>query len=92
MAEIKQEEYLVSERQRTEGYMVAVEADTYEEARAIAYQHLDEERLTPQQQRTSNIKIVVDLFPGICYHILVRRDRKEAHYGRSYYCKKQRPL
>ena len=38
MAEIKQEEYLVSERQRTEGYMVAVEADTYEEARAIAYQ------------------------------------------------------
>lgn len=38
MAEIRQEEYLVSERQRTEGYMVAVEADTYEEARAIAYQ------------------------------------------------------
>ena len=38
MAEIKQEEYLVNEEQRTEGYMVAVEADTYEEARAIAYQ------------------------------------------------------
>lgn len=37
MAEIKQEEYLVNERQRTEGYMVAVDADTYEEARAIAY-------------------------------------------------------
>lgn len=38
MAEIRQEEYLVNEEQKTEGYMVAVEADTYEEARAIAYQ------------------------------------------------------
>lgn len=44
MAEIKQEEYLVNEGQRTEGYMVAVEADTYEEARAIAYQRWAEKK------------------------------------------------
>ena len=44
MAEIKQEEYLVNEEQRTEGYMVAVEADTYEEARAIAYQRWAEKK------------------------------------------------
>lgn len=42
MAEIRQEEYLVNEEQKTEGYMVAVEADTYEEARAIAYQRWGE--------------------------------------------------
>lgn len=44
MAEIRQEEYLVNEEQRTEGYMVAVEADTYEEARAIAYRRWAEKK------------------------------------------------
>lgn len=44
MAEIRQEEYLVNEEQKTEGYMVAVEADTYEEARAIAYQRWAEKK------------------------------------------------
>lgn len=44
MAEIKQEDFLTDERQRTEGYMVAVEADTYEEARAIAYQRWAEKK------------------------------------------------
>lgn len=44
MAEIKQEDFLVNEEQRTEGYMVAVEADTYEEARAIAYQRWAEKK------------------------------------------------
>lgn len=38
MARIMQEEFLTNERNRTEGYMVAVDADTYEEARALAYQ------------------------------------------------------
>ena len=44
MAEIKQEDFLVNEEQKTEGYMVAVEADTYEEARAIAYQRWAEKK------------------------------------------------
>lgn len=37
MARIMQDEFLTNENQETEGYMVAVDADTYEEARAIAY-------------------------------------------------------
>ena len=37
MARIMQDEYLTNDEQKTEGYMVAVDADTYEEARAIAY-------------------------------------------------------
>lgn len=50
MAEIRQEEFLVNEEQRTEGYMVAVEADTYEEARAIAYQRWAEKKPEVRQR------------------------------------------
>jgi hypothetical protein len=50
MAEIRQEEYLVNEEQKTEGYMVAVEADTYEEARAIAYQRWAEKKPEVQER------------------------------------------
>ncbi len=37
MARIMQEEFLTDGQQETEGYMVAIDADTYAEARAIAY-------------------------------------------------------
>lgn len=49
MAEIRQEEFLMNEEERMEGYMVAVEADTYEEARAIAYRRWAQ--MKPEVQR-----------------------------------------
>lgn len=59
MAKIRQEEFLTDERQRTEGYMVAVEADTYEEARAIAYQRWAE--MKPEVQRRVREETMADL-------------------------------
>jgi len=59
MAEIRQEEYLVNEEQKTEGYMVAVEADTYEEARAIAYRRWAE--MKPEVQRRVREETMADL-------------------------------
>ncbi len=59
MAEIRQEEFLTNEEERTEGYMVAVEADTYEEARAIAYQRWAE--MKPEVQRRVREEMAADL-------------------------------
>lgn len=59
MAEIRQEEFLMSEEERTEGYMVAVEADTYEEARAIAYRRWAQ--MKPEVQRRMREEMMTDL-------------------------------
>lgn len=59
MAKIRQEEFLTDERQRTEGYMVAVEADTYEEARAIAYRRWAE--MKPEIQRRVREETMADI-------------------------------
>lgn len=59
MAEIRQEEFLMDERERTEGYMVAVEADTYEEARAIAYRRWAQ--MKPEVQRRVREETMADL-------------------------------
>ncbi len=59
MVEIRQEEFLTDERERTEGYMVAVEADTYEEARAIAYRRWAE--MKPEVQRRVREETMADL-------------------------------
>lgn len=59
MAEIRQEEFLTNEEERTEGYMVAVEADTYEEARAIAYRRWAQ--MKPEVQRRVREETMVDI-------------------------------
>lgn len=59
MAEIRQEEFLMSEEERTEGYMVAVEADTYEEARAIAYRRWAQ--MKPEVQQRMREEMITDL-------------------------------
>ena len=59
MAEIRQEEFLTNEEERTEGYMVAVEADTYEEARAIAYRRWAE--MKPEVQRRVREETMADI-------------------------------
>lgn len=62
MAEIKQEDFLVNEEQRTEGYMVAVEADTYEEARAIAYQRWAEKKPEVEERMQEEAMAELALF------------------------------
>lgn len=59
MAKIRQEEFLMDERERTEGYMVAVEANTYEEARAIAYRRWAE--MKPEVQRRVREETMADI-------------------------------
>lgn len=59
MTKIRQEEFLTDERQRTEGYMVAVEANTYEEARAIAYRRWAE--MKPEVQRRVREETMADI-------------------------------
>jgi hypothetical protein len=59
MAKIRQEEFLTNEEERTEGYMVAVEADTYEEARAIAYRRWAE--MKPEVQRRVREETMADI-------------------------------
>ena len=59
MARIMQEEYLTNDRQKTEGYMVAVDADTYEEARAIAYQRWAE--MKPEVVHRMEMESAVDM-------------------------------
>ena len=59
MARIMQEEYLTNDRQKTEGYMVAVDADTYEEACAIAYQRWAE--MKPEVIHRMEMESAVDM-------------------------------
>lgn len=59
MARIMQDVFLTNENQKTEGYMVAVDADTYEEARAIAYQRWAE--MKPEVVHRMEIESAVDM-------------------------------
>ena len=59
MARIMQEEYLTNDEQKTEGYMVAVDADTYEEARAIAYRRWAE--MKPEVVHRMEMESAVDM-------------------------------